>query len=123
MITIIDKYQDLPLVWGKTDCCQFVGECIEATFGHNPAKHVKYESEEAARQLFKIHGGLEGVITMLLGEPVEEYQDGYVGVVDNGTCVVAGVFFKDRIICRVETSLVDLPASRAKRIWKPCQVY
>lgn len=123
MNAVIDKYQGLPLEWGKTDCCQFVGECIEAMLGVNPAKFVKYDSERAARRLFKIHGGLEGVLTMMLGSPVPDFQDGHVGLVDNGATESTGIFLGDRIICRTETGLVDLHAARAKRVWNPCLLY
>lgn len=122
MIDVFAKYQGLPIVWGESDCCQFVGECVASVYGINPAHHVRYASENAANRLIQYHGGLAGVLDVILGPsmPRNKQRDGDVGLVDNGAAVVAGVFWRDRIVCRVETGLVDLPAHRSPRMWRPC---
>lgn len=120
MKAVLQKYAELPMVWGQSDCCQFAGECIEAVTGYNPARFVRYDSEAAAMRLFEVHGGLEGVLDMILGPsfPKAYWYDGDVGLVDNGASKSVGVYYGDRIICRTATGLVDLPAERSRRIWR-----
>jgi Domain of unknown function (DUF6950) len=124
LIHVIEKYANAPFVWGVSDCCQFVGECMASVTGFNPAAAVDYQSEADADDLLEQYGGLTGVISELLGAPSTgtDYRDGDVGLIDNGVVQVAGVFFKDRIICRTLSGLVDLPASRACKVWKSCQI-
>lgn len=120
MREVFAKYANLELVWGKTDCCQFVGECIEAVHGFNPAKFVQYDSEVAAKRLFQTHGGLAGVLDMILSPsmPKNVWYDGDVGLVDNGVSNGVGVYYGDRIVCRTATGIVDLPQERSRRIWR-----
>ena len=117
---VFSKYYGRPFVWGESDCCQFVGECLGFLTGTNPARHFRYASEEAANKLFDQYGGLEGLIRMMLGEPTTKPpENGYVALLANPEMV--GVVWKDRIVIRTSNDLNDFPLDRAKRYWTPCQ--
>lgn len=118
---VFENYLGVPFVYGETDCCQFVGDCVEAQTGENPAHYFRYASELSANRLLKKYGGLEGIISSVLGEPYHGYEDGDVGIVSNNGRLAAGVMWNGRIVVRTEDDLVDLPAQRAIKVWKVCQ--
>jgi hypothetical protein len=119
MINVFRKYADKPMSYGDYDCCQFVGECLEQTLGYNPARQFVYDSEAGAQQHIDRFGSLEALITSLFGKPYYGYEHGFVGVVNNGGRQVAGIIYRDRIVCRTEKGVMDLPVSRASKVWKP----
>ena len=108
------------MIWGKTDCCQFVGECVESVTGENPARYFRYAGEKAARSLIKTYGGLDGLLTSVFGEPSHQWRNGYVGVMKNNGELAAGVFINNRFVCRVENGLMDYSPDRAAKVWDPC---
>lgn len=65
-----------PFSWGQNDCATFAADCVMAITGIDPApkglrKHTT--ALQASRQLAR-HGGLSGIATTALGEPVPVSQ-------------------------------------------------
>lgn len=113
---VIHKYQALPFRYGN-DCCAFVGDCLAELTGKNP--NYDYSTEAEAEALIEKHGGLEGAITSVLGPPIADTpRDGDVVLIDNGARQVAGIVYRNRLVCRVASGLVDLDLERAKRVWR-----
>jgi len=115
-IGVIGKYASMPFSYG-TDCCAFVAECVEAQTGE--WLNLDYSTEDEANEIISKYGSLEGAITSRLGEPYFGYSEGYVGLVKTRIQEVAGIFYHNRLICRVKTGLVDLPPYRAAKVWRP----
>lgn len=120
MRAIIDKYAGLPFEYGF-DCCAFVAECIEAQTGQ--WLNLDYRDENEANRLLARHGSLEAAITSVLGEPYFGYEDGFVALIKTRKQQVAGVFYRGRILVRVQNGLNDLPPHRAAKVWNPCRSY
>lgn len=118
MREVFDKYIMREFVYGESDCCQFVAECIEAQTGVNPAGRFKYASEKAANNLLDMYGGLEALVTDVLGEPVDTPREGYVALVEKPTLL--GIVHRGRIVARTPGDINDIPLSRARRFWSPC---
>ena len=116
MRAVIDKYSAIPFTWGA-DCCTFVGECVEALTGHNP--NFAYSTHAEAKKILARFGSLEAAITDRLGGPYFGYRNGYVALVESaGGIPLAGIFYRGRIVVRVQTGLMDLPPCRALRVWR-----
>lgn len=61
--------------YGRHDCLQFTAQCVEAVTGTNFASRFPaYRDEAGASALLKSHGGVEGILTACLGEPVSYEQ-------------------------------------------------
>lgn len=120
MERVIEKYQALPFEWGVSDCCQFIGECIEAMTGVDHLARFAYSGRAGARKLLRQYGGLENLVSAVLGPPVERTaQHGDIVSVHQGDGPLLGVIWRDRLLLRTESGLVDWPAEYAETIWAP----
>ncbi len=120
MRKVIEKYQSLPFVWGTSDCCTFVAECIEERTGSNPMAHLQYSSEEEANALIHKHSGLHGMIQSLLGKPRmldEKPQHGDCVLTMGGGQFMAGIVYRDRVVVRTKKGVTDWPLHFALRAW------
>lgn len=117
MRSVIDKYSGLPFRYGQ-DCCQFLGECIESLTGRNPMHKIQYSSQTEAQTILDRYGDLEGAMRHFLGEPYDGHKDGDACLMNNnGGELAAGVIYRDRVVARVKSGLMDYPISRALMVW------
>ena len=117
MKAVINKYAGLPFRYGQ-DCCQFVGECIEAITGKNPIVGLTYSDEREAYAIIDRFGGLENAMRHFLGEPYDGHKDGDACLMDNnGGRLAAAVIWRNEVIGRVGNGLMNYPLNRAKIIW------
>ena len=115
---VIDKYAGLPFRYGQ-DCCQFVGECIEAMVGKNPIEDLIYSDEREAYAIIDRFGDLEGAMRHFLGEPYDGHKDGDACLMDNNRGRLAGaVIWRNEVIGRVENGLMNYPLDRALIVWR-----
>lgn len=116
---IIEDWQNLRFVWGATDCCQFVGRCIEAVKGENPVRRIRYGTEDQAKTLLD-NTGLENLATSVFGPPVARPpRDNDVVLVNDGQQDVLGFVWQARILLRTPEGLVDWPLEHARLTWAP----
>lgn len=74
--TILRERARVSFAWGANDCATFAADVVMALTGQDPAppglrRHTT--AKQAARAL-KRHGGLMGIATMALGQPVPVSQ-------------------------------------------------
>jgi hypothetical protein len=114
---VIDKYAGLPFGYGE-DCCQFAGEVIESFTGSNPMDVLKYSNERQAYRIIRQYGGLEGAMRHFLGDPYDGLKDGDVCIMNNTDgSELAGVIYNNEVVARVESGLMNYPASFANLVW------
>lgn len=95
-----------------------MGECIESVTGKNPIADLSYSTEEEAREIIESHGGMQAVITHYLGEPYNGCKHGDACMIDtNNGELAAGIIYKDRVVARVKSGLMDYPLNRALMVW------
>lgn len=105
------KYQEVPFIWGETDCCQFVNDYHEALTGER--FDFDYLSEMQAKRLLVEHGGVQGLLTELLGEPGELKTGAIVALEES-----AGVFNGHYVFSvNEEHGLVRLSTHGVKAAW------
>ena len=79
----------LPFAWGVNDCCTFAAHGVLALTGVDVAlpELRSHTSELQAARLLKKHGGVAGIATAALGEPVPVLSAnvGDVVLIDTGT--------------------------------------
>jgi len=57
--------------WGRHDCCQFAARCVLAMTGIEKRElFQQYRSRQVAGQILARIGGMRGLITQALGEPI-----------------------------------------------------
>ncbi len=65
-----------PFTWGTNDCAVFAADCVQALTGVDVAQPSlrKHKTELQAARLLKRHGGVVGIATAALGQPVPAMQ-------------------------------------------------
>lgn len=58
----LESRRDVQFAWGTHDCCVFAADAVLAMTGIDLADSYRgYDTKEAAREIIRIHGGLEGL--------------------------------------------------------------
>lgn len=117
LMVFFDQWIQRPWVWGESDCCQFVGAYLEYLNGENPAKAFDYRTESEAQNLIDEHGGLCGLVSRFLGEPVSVGCHGMIALVNKPQLL--GVVYRDRIVARTANDINDIPLRRGEAFWWP----
>lgn len=62
----------MPFAWGSNDCAIFAADCVQAITGQDPAPAGlrNHTTEKQALRALKRHGGVAGIATAVLGQPV-----------------------------------------------------
>ena len=118
MRSVIQKHLTIPFEYGLADCCQFVGECVEAVHGYNPVDGFEYETEQDADELINRYGNLEALVTAKMGLPTEDFCDGDIALYEqtDGSQIL-GVVDGDRAILKSKRGVAIWPIAEAKAIW------
>ena len=67
----VEGLRSVPFAWGTADCCQFIAGAIHAVTGEDLRELFDpYDSEEGAQIILGQFGGLAGLMTRALGEPI-----------------------------------------------------
>ncbi|MBK5203870.1 MAG: hypothetical protein JJD98_00225 [Polaromonas sp.] len=68
----VSERQNMPFAWGSNDCCTFAADCVLALTGADVAlpELRTHTTELQAARLLKKHGGVAGIATTALGEPI-----------------------------------------------------
>jgi len=118
-----------PFSWGERDCCTLAADAVQAMTGDDPYTlwRGKYKSARGAARIVAKAGGLVGLWTQLLGQPVAPLmaRRGDVVVVGGVACApgwseAAGVVDLTGmwIACAGPAGLVSLPLSAAVAAWR-----
>jgi hypothetical protein len=76
-----------PFTWGVHDCCQFAADCIQAVTGRDRRTlFPNYTDEAGAAAIREQFGGMRGLLSHALGEPVswELAMTGDIVLIDMG---------------------------------------
>jgi hypothetical protein len=120
--SFIHERQEMQFVWGTNDCAIFAADCVQALTGIDPALQGlrEHTTEKQALRALERHGGLVGIATAAMGEPVTAMFANIGDVVlsksegrdmlsiCNGTTVLAPS----------ATGLVAIPLDTAATCWK-----
>lgn len=76
LMQAVETAQVLPFRYGLHDCCTFAAYCVDAQredsrIGELMQRHHPYANEEEAYEYIETQGGLTGLVTHYLGEPME----------------------------------------------------
>lgn len=126
MISVVMEYTHLPFEYGTSDCCSFVGRCLENAGKDNPMLALNYHGEVGALGVIAEFGGLGEAVSHFLGEPRDDTADAEEGDVVLcsfhgeeivGIVMRCGMEQELRCVLRTERSLVDWPLNRAEQVW------
>ena len=111
-----------PFTWGTNDCAVFAADCVQALTGVDVAQPSlrKHKTELQAARLLKRHGGVVGIATAALGQPVPATQ------AQVGDVVLVKAHGRDMLaICNGDTCIAPspqglgmLPMSDATLCWR-----
>jgi hypothetical protein len=111
-----------PFTWGTNDCAIFAADCVHALTGCDVALPAfrKHATERQAARVLKRHGGVLGIATAALGQPVP------ATTASVGDVVLAKAGGRDMLaICNGDTciapgprGLAVLPMAQASLCWR-----
>ena len=92
----IEASRRRPFAWGTNDCCQFVGRCVEAMTGENPAARWTGSCSTAAEAegvLEGLGGGLLSAWSAVLGATIRPAfaRRGDVVLIRDGNNVIVAI--------------------------------
>ena len=70
LLRVAGRWRARPFEYGVADCCQFARDLVREATGVDYGREWTYASEEEAEGIIEQHGGLEGLVSRYLGEPV-----------------------------------------------------
>ena len=107
--------------WGRFDCCQFAAGCVAAVTGRDARElFAPYRTKAQAMEILASVGGMRGLLTRALGEPVHVSRAtvGDIVLIDMGAgeqpapCAGVHVLGPSR-----RKGLESWPLSRATAAW------
>lgn len=121
---VIDEYQREPFVWGESDCCTFVGDCLDHLERFNPMFLLYYNGKREAVRVIRSFGSLSDAITFFFGEPIDPLyaREGDIVVCESDGEQISGIVMRTdsgmRCVLRTKTGLVDWRIDRAIKAWR-----
>jgi hypothetical protein len=119
--SVTRAFGDQPFAWGRLDCCQLARAVFEALRGYDPAPGLIYTTKEEADTLIEAYGGLAGLFTYILGEPVDPNETSTADVLLlklPGVGEIAGVRVPDGALVPLKVGLYRAPLRYALEGWR-----
>lgn len=118
----VRERMDMPFAWGTNDCAIFAADCVRAITGADvalPSLRLHRNEVQAARSLKK-HGGLAGIATAALGQPIPAALAGIGDVVLSKACERDMLAICNGTTCMAPgpNGIVYLPMSTASKCWR-----
>lgn len=125
MMQSIEDGKRRDFAWGQHDCCVFAARVADAMtdgdYVRRLLRQFDYNSQADIDALFSANGGLRGLMTDFMGEPVgwmQSAQGDVVLMLDAEDKEVLGVCEGSAVICATAKGVIPLPMSRAVCAWK-----
>lgn len=108
--------------WGESDCCLFVCDAIEAMTACDPGARWRglYSTEKGARRVLRDNGGVAGIATLVLGQPVPPAHAGRgdVVLIDTPDGEALATCLGGVIAAQGQCGVEFHPMTAAKAAWK-----
>lgn len=118
----IAQRQPMPFAWGSNDCATFSADCVLALTGVDVAlpELRQHSTDLQAARVLKSHGGLIGIATAALGEPVAAAyaQIGDVVLSKSGDRDMLAICNGATAIAPGPVELVHLPLDLRSKCWR-----
>lgn len=116
----VESRRAAPFEYGSHDCCQFAAGAVEAMTGDNPAALYPYRNELGAKRIIVEHGGLDALLTGVLGEPCHPAMAGRGDIVlaELELGPTAGVCLGRNCVFPADVGVTFRPRSVIASAWK-----
>lgn len=105
-----------PLVWGESDCCQFVRACIQHIHGIDIMAGIPRYTTETEAQIL-LYPSLRDVVTRVLGKPVTTHEAGRPALVRYRDDEALGLTYSGGALCRSRSGLIRIPIGYTSCEW------
>lgn len=117
MDAIIERYKAEPFVWGKTDCCRFVCECVASITGVDLSEKFDWHDHVSATALVDSYGSLYELVCAELGPTSLFYKDGDVCMTYYCGQQILGVIKGNKGLFRTEAGIIERPVASVAWHW------
>lgn len=110
-----------PFSWGVHDCCAFAATVVAQMTGRDfMVDFPDYQDEAGAEAIIQQHGGVEGIATRCLGDPIPvlKAQRGDVCSVDTEQGPALGICDGLVVWCAALRGLSFVPLAKARMAWR-----
>lgn len=110
-----------PFAWGSNDCALFAADAVEAITGEHLCEDLRgYAGVREALKMLKEHGGVRGIASRALGEPIPVRMAaiGDVVVVPAGKREALGICNGGTVIVPGPGGMVAVSMQQALAAWK-----
>ena len=112
----------MPFAWGCNDCCTFAADGVLAITGHDVAlpELRTHTTDLQAARLLKTHGGVAGIATAALGDPVPvlSARVGDVVLIDAGNGPTLAICNGGTCMAPGPQGLVHIGMDQAVMCWR-----
>lgn len=122
---VIEKNQQLPFEWGKTDCFCFAADCVLAITGYDFLEDYRgcYADQATAEGLIAEYGGVEDALDAVLA-PIAAPKElllatrGDVALIKMGEKLMCGIWVGTFALAPLpDRGLTEVPPALVKKIW------
>lgn len=118
----LTEKNNAPFQWGENDCVLFAAKAVEAVSGYNFYQdYLPYTTEEEAKAILDINGGIEGLVAKFLGGGYINYRLAKRGdvVLIKSPLLSLGIVDDSgqKIVSVGPEGAVRLPLKMATRVW------
>ena len=118
VVRAIAAWKERGFDYGTTDCCQFCDFVVHQLTGDHKIPWT-YSGEDEANKIMGEHGGLEGAVTSVLGEPINNPQAGNVVMWEVKGLQGLGIYLGFDLVATVldQKGLCEIPFRYVIRSW------
>ena len=75
-LSAFNAWHKRPFEYGNADCALFAAHVAKFITGTDFSESFRYQSKAEADSIIATHGGIEGLVRSILGEPSDQLEDG-----------------------------------------------
>lgn len=117
VLKALNKWKRREFNYGDSDCCSFVAFIVNELTGVNHRDRFTYDNEQQAYGIIDAHGGFEGLIDSVFGEPSEPSDGSPVMLKLPMVGKVMGIKLDDTAVCVTKFGMSQISDRYVIRSW------
>ena len=121
VLRALNAWERQPFTYGTSDCVQFVRFIVQQLTGKDYIPDYVYDSEQAADRIVADAGGLEPLVTSVLGEPttsIDTLPDGSPVLLQFGRQHIMGIKLADDAVCISTNGMLRVSSGHVTKGWR-----
>ena len=120
VLRALNAWERQPFEYGTSDCVQFVRFVVQQLTGKDYIPDYVYDSEQAAERIIADAGGLEPLVTSVLGKPttfIDALPDGSPVLLQFGRQHIMGIKLDPDAVCISTNGMLRVSSGHVTKGW------